>query len=555
MPLFDSQSEEAILAKHTADTVVTGSDNPLTDDEDEYEIDDQHDETGAVLQKWEAIEHAGIGNVVFDEFIRAAGGNLYENWKEAKIYDPVTLDLRISDKIYLSAGQIVALAGDFYGIPEAPICRGGEDITNPEDTKQRRFKNAFRTLMRLDQAKGLETKLNGISDEAKRQEIINAALTELYKLTKEIDGEYNKIYAGVGNKVLPSDTSHAHANTTNFNYHMHTCNSRFGLFSSRFKDLAVTNYDHFGEDALAVYQAGHDLALKKARKAALETDPEKRDKGLLKAFLYVLFAAHFLTDQFATGHIRTPRKAIYDYVHAKWAYYLVDQLPFTDGLLAGALAKAMHDEDNAGLELENADGTKRWPGFGDHCYFNPANDKNAGFVQKTLKNVLETVYRVYQESLGSQASDNKVSAQVPEQSSKKCDDYEYKLYLPRVSSTETKQPLFKIDEKTNKLVVRRNLTNPECSNDDYVEDWDPMTIYLRFYAENKIQQGKERFGDLVLKLLHLKLLPEQKMILTDEEQRYVYKMLHEMKGSQVSAESVSSESGARVESHIHTPSC
>ena len=64
------------------------------------------------------------------------------------------------------------------------------------------------------------------------------------------------------------------------------------------------NMDHFGEDAWRTYKAGHTIALRKAK--AGTRNPEK----LKEAYMYDAFALHYLTDQFASGHVRSPREAL-----------------------------------------------------------------------------------------------------------------------------------------------------------------------------------------------------------------------------------------------------
>ena len=59
--------------------------------------------------------------------------------------------------------------------------------------------------------------------------------------------------------------------------------------------------DHFGKDAWMVYRAGHALALGIAKTG------NGTIESLKSAYLHDAFALHFLTDQFASGHIRTPR--------------------------------------------------------------------------------------------------------------------------------------------------------------------------------------------------------------------------------------------------------
>jgi hypothetical protein len=112
--------------------------------------------------------------------------------------------------------------------------------------------------------------------------------------------------------------------------------------AQRYLALASQNHCHFscpepgaGETtnpALRLYRGYHERALREAVEAR---DAAKHPDGQA-AFLWALateaFGCHFLTDLFATGHMRVPRRLL------ATAY----------GTLRGALAmsKTMHDEDN-----------------------------------------------------------------------------------------------------------------------------------------------------------------------------------------------------------------
>lgn len=94
----------------------------------------------------------------------------------------------------------------------------------------------------------------------------------------------------------------------------------------RYYALASQNFCHFGADALALYRRYHELACKRAEAAG-------EDEGAwMRAVVTEAFACHFLTDLFATGHMRTPRRALGERF----------------GIARGALwmSKRMHDEDN-----------------------------------------------------------------------------------------------------------------------------------------------------------------------------------------------------------------
>ena len=64
--------------------------------------------------------------------------------------------------------------------------------------------------------------------------------------------------------------------------------------------LARINWDYFGEDARAAYNAGHATAIQKAISGDLEG-----------AYTLNAFADHFLEDSFSAGHIRTSRRLLH----------------------------------------------------------------------------------------------------------------------------------------------------------------------------------------------------------------------------------------------------
>ena len=67
--------------------------------------------------------------------------------------------------------------------------------------------------------------------------------------------------------------------------------------------MAANNHDHFLPYAKDAYLTGHQLAMEKAKEAGKHGG--KESKHLLhEAFSLDGFACHFLTDSFASGHIR-----------------------------------------------------------------------------------------------------------------------------------------------------------------------------------------------------------------------------------------------------------
>jgi hypothetical protein len=119
----------------------------------------------------------------------------------------------------------------------------------------------------------------------------------------------------------------------------------------RYLKLAANNADHFGHWAILAYIAGHGAALQHAATAHASQDR----KILEQAYAMNAFADHFLTDLFASGHLRVPRKELAEQV--------------TPGDLGSLISRFMHDEDNKyGLKVRNSLG-EQWRAYGDKRYF------------------------------------------------------------------------------------------------------------------------------------------------------------------------------------------
>jgi hypothetical protein len=68
--------------------------------------------------------------------------------------------------------------------------------------------------------------------------------------------------------------------------------------------LLAKNFDHFGDDAVKAWTAGHLLAIQVAINGY--NDPANGDSYLNQAYAINAFADHFLTDLFSAGHLRVP---------------------------------------------------------------------------------------------------------------------------------------------------------------------------------------------------------------------------------------------------------
>ena len=103
------------------------------------------------------------------------------------------------------------------------------------------------------------------------------------------------------------------------------------------------------------------------------------------------FADHYLTDLFAAGHLRVPRRALKDMVK-------------TGDTGAAAIAKYQHDEDNAwGLFVRNGRGD-RWQSLGDAHLMTPAGQRNGDIASAAVQKSMEEVFAAFDQGLVAQSS-------------------------------------------------------------------------------------------------------------------------------------------------------
>ena len=174
--------------------------------------------------------------------------------------------LTLPNGVEIEFGQIIALAGDFYGSPKQPINDPSKG-QNEDSGRQQRFRNAYDKLAN-----------------APKEELIKllATLEKESKNGKTIDAKtWDKITGGKWLGPLPME-------------------------KGRMLQLAENNHDHFLPYAKDAYLTGHQLAIDTAWKAGYyrSSDEDEHKRLLHEAFSLEAFACHFLTDSFASGHIR-----------------------------------------------------------------------------------------------------------------------------------------------------------------------------------------------------------------------------------------------------------
>lgn len=173
------------------------------------------------------------------------------------------------------------------------------------------------------------------------------------------------------------------------------------LENGRYMELAELNWDHFvyGGCAWRAYSAGHSLAKKTAASA-------KTNEELELAYKYNAFACHFLSDYFAAGHLRTPRKALHNgHSHPERMNFIDKRLNTEWSVKLGDfMAKLMHDEDNTrGLWVKtigwkdgvDSDESKIFKTYGDGHYANEENRESREQQRKVLQKSIMEVWKSY----------------------------------------------------------------------------------------------------------------------------------------------------------------
>jgi hypothetical protein len=269
--------------------------------------------------------------------------------------------LTLQPNFRLTYGQIIALGGDFYGDPARPICKemGAE-------AQMSQFSRNYQSLV------------------ASGQEV-----TTILRIAKKF--EFDPLAAAIRQGQVPSGVFVRNSaagwgllSDADRAYDAATGGVNGGRFG-RYVNIASTNFDHFGTDAIAAYVAGHTLAQQMAVKAHALQNPADRAVQLQGAYAANAFADHFLTDLFSAGHMRTPRRPIYD-------------IAWTEATqaAAGLLAQRMHDEENKfGVWVENQWGD-RWVAYGDKRYRDQVNTANRRMVKRAVQKSMDEVWQAFE---------------------------------------------------------------------------------------------------------------------------------------------------------------
>jgi hypothetical protein len=296
-----------------------------------------------VLPLFEAGEHTAIGDSISLKFSANDPGTVA--WQ---------VPLAVQTGLQLTYGQILALGGDFYGVPDEPIADGATPAQ-----RQQRFRNAYNTLA-------------------------NGSVSECRKILNIMEREIVAVNDALNQGLSPSTVYEQLGNELNKAWNVATGGGSFIsdlIPPGRYLNLATTNWDHFGEWAVLAYQAGHAVALGKAIEAHNAANPTQARALLTAAYAMNAFADHFLSDLFSSGHMREPRRQIYE--------------GSTDGVSANLCCKGMHDEDSKfGLRASNARGNT-WRAYGDKKYFATVNLQNKALVDSAVQASATEIFNAF----------------------------------------------------------------------------------------------------------------------------------------------------------------
>lgn len=254
--------------------------------------------------------------------------------------------LMVKGITHVTFADIVALAGDFYGIPGKAISLPG----GTDNDKKQRFMDSFNTLAQ----KGNEDQVR--------------------KIIHEIRQECN----AVKHSCLPHHC---------YSEQMIAKNKAIKKIKGDIEALLIDNSDHFSSNAEDAYRIGHTLAIEKGIEAGKTGDLE----GLKQAYALDAFACHFLTDLFAAGHVRNQRGALETFLVKKLGFF-----PSEAKQLSGLLTGAQHQKDgDEGLNVANKR-NQYWRAYGDGSFFSPKNAKNKEQVIKATQESVDEVFVAFE---------------------------------------------------------------------------------------------------------------------------------------------------------------
>lgn len=338
--------------------------------------------------------------------------------------DNKPVELHLSDNLSMTYGEILAMP-DFFAL-EQPI-----SSSSNESERKQIFLGSFNTLIQSQSI-----------DEAKN-------------IIQLIHEEKDRVLAGIQQGKSPEKIYQEIGHEFDRKYNCATgggCSEKtWWLYPGRYLDLLEVNIDHFNDHAMIAYQTGHQLALEKAVLAHQTGDLQT----LEMAYALNAYACHFLSDRFATGHIRTPRVELPDHT--------------TPSVIGTLLSGFMHDEESsAGLHVHNAR-KDQWIAYGDKLWFDHKIDTHKAILLEALQSSADAIFAAY--SQGTVEVNDEVENLLPQPDE------------TLNNSNLDIAPLFYWDANSQKLMRREDINN--LYDRHWTDDW---------WAWSTLIELDERYG-------------------------------------------------------------
>jgi len=270
----------------------------------------------------------------------------------------------------LTFGEIIALAGDYFGVEQEPIALG-----ETEEERRKRFLDAYATLANCPSEKVYALTNIFVNEEAAAKEAISEGVDETVGM----------------DKITPEETKIALKST-----------------DGHYLTLALHNLDHFNKFAQIAYDTGYTLAMEAAVEAANLEDTTAQQKKLEYAYTLYAFGCHFMTDLFAAGHMRTPTAELREKFGAE---------------IGSTLTFLQHNEDgDLGLVVEggniNDDTVSQWMAYGDGHLFEKKSLENQSRALNTVQLGVNELYQAFETKQAKPAHESGVKKLIPNPLSK-----------------------------------------------------------------------------------------------------------------------------------------
>lgn len=313
-------------------------------------------------------EHAIIGDAAYTLMINRLIHERQQPFLHEiyRAYYPASQSLFAGPSGEISFGDMVAIAGDFIGDPKGKLL-GVEDMIAlaKEDivTIAKQFAGPL---------KDLKGKLLAF-----KTEVIDKEKDQIHQFrgTEVLSVKYAEMEEYVTSKAINMTAEEGWVGSLVDKMAV-SANMKVLTRKNRYIDLLSVNIDHFAPYSEVAYKKLHAAAMELAKEYGLASRVEPIRAHLLRyAFYYEAAACHFLTDRFASGHIRTPRKE------------LKEMCPTLES--GSVMAKCMHDEDTlTGLTVRSQMHPEPWVMYGDGALFSSysgstpkSDDANTNFQQ------------------------------------------------------------------------------------------------------------------------------------------------------------------------------